>query len=165
MFRIVKPTTPTVIMEPHVLDQIMRSVGARTPETGGILLGPVDETLINDFYFDSTGGCTQLTYSPDTETLCKKMQEDWLPSGSDMHGFVHSHPGSLDEPSSGDLVYIERLLACNPEMQQFVCPIVIPDEFRIAVYIVRRDQPRMAVPAQLDLQKATLPPGLFSHRP
>jgi len=163
MFRILKPTIPTVTMRPHVLDQIMRSVGARPPETGGILLGPVDEALINDFYFDSKAGCTQLTYSPDTETLCRKMQEDWLPNGSDMHGFVHSHPANLDQPSSGDLMYIERLLACNPDMQQFVCPIVIPNEFRIAVYIVRREQPRVAVLAQLDLQKATLPPNFLWH--
>jgi proteasome lid subunit RPN8/RPN11 len=129
----------------------MCTVGACAPETGGILLGPIGSNDITDFYFDSHALCSGATYTPDHVTLRHKMKEEWLPSGLDMKGFVHSHPGSFDRLSDGDLVYIRRLLDRNPDMRFFAAPIVIPRSFRLRAIVVLADEPHVQRPTQLRL--------------
>jgi len=131
--------------------KIMNYISARPAESGGILLGPVGSNEVTDFYFDSGGTCTGATYSPDYRTLGKLMKEKWLPSGIDMKGFVHSHPGMLDWLTNGDMVYIDRLLDKNPDMDMFIAPIVIPDQYRIRPIVVLRKQPRKALEARIEL--------------
>ena len=135
-----RPARPPIAMSRHVRCQIMHTIGARRPETGGILLGPIGSNDITDFYFDATASCSGATYTPDYLTLRRKMQEVWMPSGLDMKGFVHSHPGG-DQLSGGDLVYIRRLLEKNPDMSVFAAPIVLPEEFRLRAIVVLADQP------------------------
>lgn len=142
---------PPICMSRHVRCQIMCTIGALRPETGGILLGPVGGTDITDFYFDATARCSGATYSPDHVTLRRKMKEEWLPAGLDMKGFVHSHPGGFDRLSGGDLVYIRRLLEKNPDMPFFAAPIVIPQAFRLRAIIVMADQPDVQRPTHLHL--------------
>src|SRR5438046_5055514 len=101
---------PPISMNRHVLCQIMSTIGACLPETGGILLGPIGSSDITDFYFDTTGSCSGVTYTPDVPNLRRKMRDVWLPAGLDFKGFVHSHPGNFDRLSHGDLIYIRRLL-------------------------------------------------------
>jgi proteasome lid subunit RPN8/RPN11 len=142
---------PPICMSRHVRCQIMSTVGAKRPETGGILLGPTGSNDITDFYFDSTADCTGGTYTPDHVTLRKKMKEIWLPAGLDMKGFVHSHPGGFDRLSGGDLIYIRRLLQSNPEMSVFIAPVVFPEEFRLRAIVVLAAQPDIQRPTQLQL--------------
>ena len=78
------------------------------------------------------------------------MKEQWLPAGIDMKGFVHSHPGSFDRLSAGDLVYISRLLEINDDMPFFTAPIVIPSEFRLRPLVVLRDNPKTAREARFE---------------
>lgn len=132
---------PPIVMKSSVLCHIMRTVGARPAETGGILLGPLGSNDITAFYFDETAECTGGTYSPDHLLLRRKLKEDWIPSGIDFKGFVHSHPGRFDRLSGGDLRYIRRLLEKNTDMDFFVAPIVIPQEFRLRPIIVLRCHP------------------------
>ena len=132
---------PSICMCQSVHCRIMSTIGARNPETGGILLGPVGGSDVTDFYFDITAACTGGTYSPDHITLRRKMQETWLPAGLDMKGFVHSHPGSLDRLSHGDMTYIRRLLEKNPDMSFFAAPIVIPAAFRLRAIVVLASEP------------------------
>lgn len=139
------PTSvPPIEITRDALRRILCSICSRPPETGGILLGPIDSNDVSDFYFDHTARCTAGTYSPDHVALRQKMKDQWLPSGIDMKGFVHSHPGALDRPSAGDLAYIARLLQKNPAMPLFIAPIVIPEQFRIVPYLVLRDEPQRA---------------------
>jgi len=75
------------------------------------------------------------------------MKQEWLPSGIDLKGFAHSHPGRLDSLTAGDLRYIGRLLRANDDMDIFVAPIVIPIEFRMQPIVVLRtdiSRPRQA---------------------
>lgn len=125
----------------------MHTIGARTPETGGLLLGPVDRDVITHFHFDNTARCTGSTYTPDHVSLRKKMREDWLPNGVDMKGFAHSHPRKSDCLSMGDLSYITRLLKANKDMDRFVAPVILTHEFCIRVFVILRDDvqtPRLA---------------------
>jgi hypothetical protein len=140
-----------IAMSRHVVCAIMCSIGAHEPETGGILLGPIGTSRITDFYFDVTARCTGGTYTPDHVTLRRKMQEEWLPSGLDFKGFVHSHPGRLDRLNGGDMIYIRRLLDKNPDIKAFAAPIVIPREFYLRPIVVLSDRPDVQCPTTLRL--------------
>ena len=142
---------PELRVSKKVHKEIMLTVGARPPETGGILLGPAKCSDVTDYYFDITGDCSGGTYSPDYITLRRKMKEDWLPVGIDMKGFVHSHPAGFAALTAGDLRYIARLLAKNDDMEMFAAPIVLPMQFRICPFVVLRQAPRKACPAKLVL--------------
>ena len=131
--------------------QIMMTVGARRPETGGILLGPTGSNEVTDFHFDAGAACTGGTYSPDHVTLNRKMKEEWLPAGIDMKGFVHSHPEPFDHLTGGDLTYIKRLLAKNEDMEVFAAPIVLPTRFQIVPITVFRQSPTVQQAARLVL--------------
>src|SRR6266496_649312 len=148
-------SAPPIWMSRHVRCQIMCTIGARRPETGGILLGPIGSNDITDFYFDATASCSGATYTPDYVTLRRKMQEGWMPAGLDMKGFVHSHPGEFDRLSHGDLAYIRRLLERNLDMSVFAAPIVIPQVFRLRAIVVLADRIRLPPPADR---------GAWSHR-
>ena len=141
---------PIVKIAHKVCKDILLTIGARPAESGGILLGPVGTNDVTDFFFDDGGSCTGSTYSPDCKTLRRKMQEEWLPAGIDMKGFVHSHPGSFDRLSYGDLAYINRLLDKNDDMTMFIAPIVIPSEFRLRPLVVLRNKSRVACEARFE---------------
>ena len=139
-------------MDHVTYESILCTIASQQPETGGILLGPIgNDNEITTWFFDRGLDCTAATYSPDHVTLRRKMKEDWLPSGIDMKGFVHSHPGRFDWLSTGDMTYINRLLDKNEDMSLFVAPIVIPAEFRIRPIVVLREKPRRAQEARLIL--------------
>ena len=138
-------------MAREVYRAILLTIGTQTPETGGILLGPVGSTDVTVFYFDCGALCSRATYSPDHVTLNRKMKEEWIPFGIDMKGFVHSHPGELDWVTGGDLEYIDRLLRANPDMDQFAAPIVVPKGFRMRSIVVLRGSPNVPTQAQLVL--------------
>ena len=135
---------PVVKIAPKVCKEIMLTIGTRYPESGGILLGPIGTTDITDFYFDEHANCTGSSYTVDAGTLRQKMKEEWLPAGIDMKGFVHSHPGSFDRLSAGDMAYIKRSMLKNKEDKMFVAPIVIPSEFRLRPYVVLRENLNIA---------------------
>jgi proteasome lid subunit RPN8/RPN11 len=137
----VTTAAPPIWMKRGLACRIMHTIGALPPESGGILLGPVGSDLVTDFYFDASARCTGATYAPDHLTLQRKMCEHWLPNGLDMKGFAHSHPGGFDRLSEGDLRYIGRLLAKNPDMNVFAAPIIVPEQFRVRAIVVLRDRP------------------------
>ncbi|HYE20294.1 MAG TPA: Mov34/MPN/PAD-1 family protein [Tepidisphaeraceae bacterium] len=143
--------TPPLRMCRHVRCRILCTIGALPPETGGILLGPIDGDRVTDFYFDATAACGGATYTPDVATLRRKMRDEWLPAGLDMKGFVHSHPGGFDRLSGGDMEYIGRLLDRNPDMRMFAAPIVIPESYRLRAIVVTADRPFVQRPTTLEL--------------
>jgi proteasome lid subunit RPN8/RPN11 len=147
----VPPPVPVIRMDRHVMCQLLCSIAARGPESGGILLGPIGSNDITGFYFDYTARCTYGTYTPDHLTLGRKMKEEWMPSGIDMKGFSHSHPGTSAQLSDGDMIYIRRLLQINPDMSLFAAPIVIPRSFRLEAIVVLAEQPQIQRPTYFEL--------------
>lgn len=128
-------------MARRAFHELLFHLAALPPEAGGILLGPIGSNDVTDFVLDDSGGRTGATYTPDHVTLNRLMKEKWMPSGRDMKGFAHSHPGNYDSLSPGDLAYISRLLAKNDDMDLFVAPIVIPHSFRVVPFVVLRSNP------------------------
>ena len=55
-----------------VLDQIQRTVGARAPETGGMLGGHPDRGVVTHFHFDEGASRTRTAYSP----CCRSLKTD-----------------------------------------------------------------------------------------
>jgi len=140
-----------VALSSFAAGEIMRTIGARDPESGGILLGPIGRPEVTDFYFDPKGTCTGATYTPHHQSLRRMMREEWMPAGIDLKGFVHSHPRGARSLSPGDLSYIGRLLRANPDMDRFVAPVVFPHEFRMQVFVVLAEAPRTPLTARLHL--------------
>lgn len=134
-----------------VMRDIMNQVGSRPPETGGIFVGPIGSMDVTHFHFDQKANCSGGTYSPDCDTLRHLLKTEWREQGLDFKGFAHSHPNRFDHLSSGDLQYIHRLLAINPEDDYFVAPIVIPSEFRLVPWMVLRGPDCPPVPGVLHI--------------
>ena len=136
-------STPCLRIASLALSGILRELCARPAETGGILLGPRGRMEVTEFVFDEGGSCSDVTYSPDVVTLKRRLIEEWMPRGLDWKGFAHSHPGGFDCLSGGDMAYIQRLLRNpnNHDLDFFVAPIVIPEEFRLVPYVVQRLRP------------------------
>jgi proteasome lid subunit RPN8/RPN11 len=124
----------------QALYQLMHQLCDKPIESGGILLGPAGTRDITHFYFDQGAACTGSSYSPDYRTLNRKLREEWEPAGLQLRGFVHSHPGSLDRLTDGDMNYIKRLLTKNCDMNTFIAPIVLPNQHAIHPYVVSRDR-------------------------
>ena len=143
------PETPVVAMARAAYVDILRHIASRPAESGGILLGPTGSDEVTHFHFDYAGSCTSSSYSPDHVGLGRRMKGEWIPSGLDLKGFAHSHPGRLDWLTDGDLRYIRRLLRANPDMEVFVAPVVIPIEFRMRPIVVLRAD--MCTPRQARL--------------
>jgi hypothetical protein len=133
------------------LYDIMNTIGTRSAETGGILLGPIGTNYVTHFYFDRGGACTGSTYSPDYLTLSRKMREEWLPAGLDMRGFAHSHGSSMDRLSAGDMKYIRRLMDKNTDMDMFIAPIVLPNQYAIRPLVVSRNNMDRAQQAYFEI--------------
>ncbi|MBN2267673.1 MAG: Mov34/MPN/PAD-1 family protein [Candidatus Babeliaceae bacterium] len=140
---------PEITIHRQVISKLFASIGSRPPESGGVLLGPVNCNEVSDFYFDDQGQCSGATYSPDYKKIGYLLKHDWADDGLEMKGIIHSHPNRFDRLSGGDLSYIARLLQCNPQDKFFFAPIVIVEEFRFVPWLVLRSQCDSPVVANL----------------
>lgn len=142
-------------LTPEVEREIVQTIGALPPETGGKLFGPVERFGIDRIEFDEVGSveATGVAYSPNTEWGNERV-EHWLNQDPPRvwTGDVHSHPGGLAHPSGkvgqglGDLGYLERVFETNEVPQHFALPIILPrtpknHSVQIAPWIVSRENP------------------------
>ncbi len=139
---VVDPTRPVTILA-SVLDEIVATIAARPPESGGLLGGNRNEQRISRYLFDNSAGTSGATYSPNTGVVNATL-DMWDEDGGDkIIGFIHSHPGGYGQPSPGDQVYAARILQAIPAMTRLFLPIAVfrgqPDsaeaEFLIRPYV------------------------------
>jgi proteasome lid subunit RPN8/RPN11 len=133
------------------LYDLMNQVGSRSPEKGGVFVGPVGRDYITDFYFDHSATSTGGTYAPDYLTINRILHEHWEPAGLEIKGIAHSHPGNLDSLTYADLSYIKRLMVSNPHMKTFVAPVVLPHHYAVRPLVVSRDQMNRAQQAYFEI--------------
>jgi proteasome lid subunit RPN8/RPN11 len=118
------PTRPVTILA-SVLDEIVATIAAQPPESGGLLGGSRDEQRITRYLFDNLAGTSGATYSPNTDVINTTL-DLWDEDGGDkIIGFIHSHPGGYDQPSPGDLAYAARILQAIPAMTRIFLPIAV----------------------------------------
>jgi proteasome lid subunit RPN8/RPN11 len=139
-----KSALPSVIkISRAVFDQINATIGQQAPERGGMLGGNRETSSVTIFHFDIGAECAPAAYSPDARNLKRILREEWKPQGLRLLGMAHSHPPSGPwHPSHSDVVYAERFLDANPELSNFILPIIRSadsgEEFTLFPFIVCR---------------------------
>ena len=108
-----------------IYEQIKRTVGMSPAEQGGILGGDRNDFVVRSFHLDDTANQTGVSYSPNHKKLNQLLDKRWNPAGINLLGFVHSHPPSVRRPSSGDLIYAQRILDTIPQLPYLLSPIVV----------------------------------------
>ena len=134
-----------------VFYELMHKLSSRPAESGGVLLGPVGSNAITHFYFDRGGVCTGDSYSPEYNTLNRKLRQQWRPAGLEIKGIAHSHGGNLNSLTYGDMSYIKRLMSRNPDMSIFVAPVVLPYQKSVQPIVISRDRMDYAQKAYFEL--------------
>ena len=143
-----------------VYDSILETVGTKTPESGGMLLGNREDFLVRKFHFDEYGSRSPGSYDPDVDFLNMVLKRE-AERGNRLLGFVHSHPRGARNLSSdwgdgiGDLGYIERFFEHIPSIDQFLTPIVFSEsdggKQEFIPYIAKREDVENYCEAELDI--------------
>lgn len=119
---------PAYTIDRKTLDQILLSIGNRTPEQGGALGMDKESGCITRFFYDDNGDRSCAAYSPDAKAVTEVINE-WEQDGAVFCGMIHSHPGSFGTPSWGDQQYAVQIIEAMPETLKgrFFMPIVTVD--------------------------------------
>lgn len=141
---------PVMKLAQSAYKQIMGEIGGRAPESGGVLLGPLKEYAATHFVFDEAGICTGTSWTFGHAWLNDVLQK-YLRANMDAKGFIHSHPAGFRGLSGGDMLIPQKAFANtkNEDLYEVWMPIVVDGE--IMPFIVYRDNPNHAEPAQLVL--------------
>ncbi len=117
------PKKKTIYIAQEVYDAIMARLSKQKPELGGMLGFRHSQDVIDEFVFDGGAKVGSAEYSPNTKYLNDVMANEWNDQGINFAGFVHSHPGSFNVPSSADVEYAVRIMDAF-EMGYIFMPIV-----------------------------------------
>lgn len=110
-----------------VFDTICSTIGSRSAETGGALLGSYESSLVVDFVYDVEGAVTGASYVPSVN-LTHVVQRNELNRNLQFKGVVHSHPGTYDTPSGPDEESFFAGLQANLELGRYLAPIITLQE-------------------------------------
>jgi proteasome lid subunit RPN8/RPN11 len=132
-----------------VYQQIIREIGSKPPELGGILLGPTGESLATHFAFDEAGRGSTVSWTFGHDRINELLRQ-YVPLKLDMKGFVHSHPSGVTSLSTQDVTDFRKPFANgkNQDLTEVWAPIVVGG--RVIPYMLLRDQPQPVL-AQLVL--------------
>jgi hypothetical protein len=114
----------------NAMNEIMRTVGSKGPESGGILLGSREDFVIQKFIFDPKGSTSYSSYDPDVQFLNSTIKREWAENGLALLGFLHSHPRGVERLSgdwgnnTGDIGYIKAILRAIPDLKKFLAPVM-----------------------------------------
>jgi proteasome lid subunit RPN8/RPN11 len=127
-----------------VYQQILREIGSKPPELGGILLGPVGELLATHFVFDETGRGSTVAWTFGHNRINEVLRQ-YVPLKLDMKGFVHSHPTGVTSLSAQDVNDFRKPFANskNHDLPEVWAPIVVGN--RVIPYVLLRDQAQPAL--------------------
>lgn len=117
----------TVILG-EVIDAIAVALTTYAPERGGLLFGPKGQKLITHFVSDDDAEHHSVTYTP-SASICARSPEIEREHGLEYKGVIHSHPGSMDRPSSPDVTNARKALTRNAHLSYFMMPIVTLGKF------------------------------------
>lgn len=115
---------PLVVVTDAVVEDIERLVASHAPERGGALVGPVGQPVVSAFLLDDRATTSGTTFRPSTQLQRRVSEVESGDETLELKGILHSHPGAMNHPSSGDLVAYEDSLRGAPWLGQFICPIV-----------------------------------------
>lgn len=104
--------------------QMIRSVGSRPAESGGLLFGSREDWVVTKFLFDRDAETSKTTYSFNVGYL-NLMIEKLGEEGLQLLGFFHSHPSYCRELSMADREYFQSQFK-NIPVDRFLTPLMFP---------------------------------------
>jgi hypothetical protein len=130
-------------------NEILKTIGSKKSETGGILLGNREDFVVQKFVFDPYGSTSSCGYDPDVNYINKVIKEEWENNQLALLGFIHSHPRGYDRLSgdygnnTGDLGYLRAIFKAIPALDKFLVPIVFSKydgkDFKLIPYVTWAD--------------------------
>src|SRR5262249_49931827 len=128
---------PLMRLTQSAYQQIMREIGTKAPELGGILLGPVNESIATHFVLDETGNGSAVSWTFGHNRINELLRE-YVPLNLDMKGFVHSHPAGASSLSAQDINDFRKPFANgkNEHLAEVWAPIVVAN--RLIPYLFLR---------------------------
>lgn len=118
-------------IEENTYNNIMDTVGAVSPETGGIVGG--NDGVITNFYYDINARNEEYTYTPSLDV--NKVIREWSQYGIEFMGIIHSHPVDRQSLSSADIRYAHQIMQLNG-LKSIYFPLVIPEVNKMIIYCV-----------------------------
>ena len=112
-----------IYIKEEIYNKIIKILGKKKPELGGMLGWIDDQDCIDTFVFDQFAKVGDAEYNPNTEYLMKIMNSEWERKGIYLAGFVHSHPRNSNQLSYADVEYAQRIMAAF-DMNYIFMPIV-----------------------------------------
>lgn len=91
-----------ILMTKEVYDQILDTIAAQPPETGGVL--GRKNGIICKYFYDGNADINQYRYVPNVEKI-NKILDQWLKDDIEFAGIIHSHPEDVNELSYADIHY------------------------------------------------------------
>ena len=138
-------TSPVMkVVGEAVIEEILRNLPCEPPETGGILGGSNGTVMCSALDCGKTGG-SPCSYTPDIAFLNRKIEE-WFKDGIEFMGIFHVHFGGAESLSTGDKLYISRILKAMPE--RITClyfPVVKMPEREMVVYRASNDHGKIRI--------------------
>ena len=127
------------IITTNAYQQIVKTLGSKIPEQGGILIGK--DGVITDFVHDEFAETSSSTYSLNINYLnpiIKKFKDD----DKELLGIIHSHPYGCRKLSRQDQEYFAGVLDKAKDVNYLFTPIVFSakqEEFHIFPYVFYKD--------------------------
>jgi hypothetical protein len=131
-------------------DFMMDYLTSHPPERAVALIGPKEHDAVTHVLIDEHGESTPASHTFGHVLMNGKLKV-FIAAGLDVKGIGHTHPFGVTWPSHGDLVYVEKCFAADKHgtLDRFLLPIICGQ--RLYPYVVFRDQPLVAEPAQVIL--------------
>ena len=127
------------IITTSAYQQIVKTLGSKIPEQGGILVGK--DGVITDFVHDEFAETSSSTYSLNINYLnpiIKKFKQD----DKELLGIIHSHPYGCRKLSRQDQEYFAGVLDKAKDVDYLFTPIIFSakqEEFHIFPYVFYKD--------------------------
>jgi len=105
-------------------NDMLKTVGSRTAESGGLLFGSRTDWVVTKFLYDENAKTTSSSYSFDVGYL-NPMMDKLAEEGLQLLGFFHSHPQGYKQLSAPDKTYFQRQFK-NIPVDKFYVPLMFP---------------------------------------
>ena len=100
------------------VDAVLRSVGARAPESGGAIMGLRGRNVLTHFLFDEHADTSGASYIPSRSLEAAVRDLEQQRAGAiEFKGILHSHPSGMNRPSATDVASLSDYLEENPHLE------------------------------------------------
>ena len=122
-----------ILMTKEIYDQILDTIAAQPPETGGVL--GRKNGIICKYFYDGNADINQYRYVPNVEKT-NTILDQWLKDDIEFAGIIHSHSEDVNALSYADIHYARKILQEN-SLEYVIFPLVVRKN--IYMYLNKRN--------------------------